>query len=257
MKIELMTMWYNESFLAPFFLRHYRFVDKIHIFLDADTDDGTLGKINEARAHHGGIHVHEFRFPDKMDDRIKAGQFNAFYKTIDADYVFLVDSDEFIFYPPGYLDANPYVVHFTKLWNVHRHHTDQDLNPDLPIREQRRHGVSDFEGWDVYTKPNIVKAKQDFHWDLGHHAGYLDGHWVEWNAQHEGFPPGVSRMAPLEGAHWSMADPAFVFDRRVKGRKDRQSKVNLEHGWAVQHHAITEEAIRASLKRHENDPQVL
>jgi hypothetical protein len=257
MKIELMSMWYNEEFLAPFFLSHYRFVDKIHIFLDADTNDRTRNEIDKASELYKNISVQEFTFPDKMDDIIKIVKLNEFYKTIDSDYVFLADADEFIFYPAGYLEANPQIIHFTKLWNVYRHHTEQDLNPERPIREQRRHGVSDFEGFDVYTKPNMVMAKQDFSWALGHHAGFLQGQAVDWYASHELFPPGVSRMDPLPGAHWAMADPAFAVERRMKGRKERQSQVNLQLGLTIQHHFITEEAIRTSMKLHENDPQVL
>ncbi len=40
-KISVISVWYNEEKLAPFFLEHYRFADAIHIAVDADTCDGT------------------------------------------------------------------------------------------------------------------------------------------------------------------------------------------------------------------------
>ena len=59
MKIVLITMWYNEEFLAPFFLNHYKWVDKIHILLDADTDDNT-----EAIATgYSNVLIEHFNFP--------------------------------------------------------------------------------------------------------------------------------------------------------------------------------------------------
>jgi hypothetical protein len=256
MKIELLSMWYNEAFLAPFFFKHYAFVDKIHLFLDTDTNDGTRKEIERAHSLYGNIEAYNFKFPDMMDDSIKICHFNDFYKTIKGGYVMLVDADEFIFYPPGYLDVHPNIIHFTKLWNVYRYHTDKDLDPNLPIAEQRRHGTSAFESQDIYTKPNIVQAGWNFLWTVGHHACWLMGKPVAWNEPHEKFPEGVSKEPPLTGAHWAMADPCFAIERRVKGRRDRQSKVNLEKGYTVQHHHVTEEVLKASLKYHANDPQV-
>lgn len=253
MRIELMTRWFNEEFLAPFFLRHYRFVDKIHLFLDADTNDNTREVI--ARENQGNVQVHEFKFPDKVNDIIARDHFNEFYKTMDCDYVMLVDADEFIFYPPRYLEEHPELVHFTKLWNVYRHVTDKDLDPNLSVREQRRHGVSDLEGWDIYTKVNIVKAGMDFWWEAGMHSGKLNGHMVDWTMPRTWLPPGVSHT-PLTGAHWPNADPCFTVKRRVN-RCLRQSNYNLTHGLSTQHHGVTEEKVRALLKEHENDPIVI
>ena len=34
MNIEVITAWYNEEILAPYFLKHYSFADRIHILLD-------------------------------------------------------------------------------------------------------------------------------------------------------------------------------------------------------------------------------
>jgi len=39
--IEVLTMWHNEAFLAPFFLKHYAFADSIRVIDDVDTSDNT------------------------------------------------------------------------------------------------------------------------------------------------------------------------------------------------------------------------
>jgi hypothetical protein len=257
MKIELLTMWYNEEFLAPFFLKHYRFVDKIHIFLDSDTNDKTRDVIEVERLSHNNIVVHDFKFPDMMNDIIKMNHLNEFYKTIEDGYVFIADADEFIFYEPGYLDNHEDSVHFTRLWNVYRHKDDKDLDVNLPVRLQRQHGTLKFDNWDIYTKPNIARAGLSFNWLVGHHCAYFNCWLVDYTRPEECKTNGVSWGTPIQGAHWSMADPSFAVERRLKGRRDRQSKYNLDNGLTVQHHGVTEESLLQSLKQHENDPKVL
>jgi hypothetical protein len=58
------------------------------------------------------------------------------------------------------------------------------------------------------------------------------------------------------GAHWVNADPCFCVERRMKNRRDRQSKFNLENKLTFQDHFITEESVLAECKAHENDPEV-
>ena len=68
----------------------------------------------------------------------------------------------------------------------------------------------------------------------------------------------VMKISPfsLLGAHWSMADPVFAVERRVKNRRARQSKNNLAKELTMQHHYVTEEIIMAEFKQHMYDPQV-
>jgi hypothetical protein len=268
MRIDLISMWHNEEFLAPFFFNHYRFVDRIHIVMGSDTTDNTRLRIDEANKKHKNIQIHEFEFPgQKMDDLIKAEKLNSMYREMDGNYVFIVDSDEFIFYPEGYLDSHPDIIHFVKFWTVYRHHTEGDLNPDIPIRLQRRHGVSNYVGYDLYTKPSIIKAGQNFVLKPGNHSGYLNGEHVFWKKDKRAFPlfwkkrkrdfpPGVSRGEPLTGSHWGMADLSFAIQRYIVGRKNRQSDVNIKNKLAIQYQTFTEEYIRKLMKEHENDPQV-
>jgi hypothetical protein len=258
MKISVMTMWYNEEFLAPFFLRHYQYADTIHILYDMDTNDRTMEKIEQSRHLCKDIRIHEFRFPDMMDDCIKIEHFNQLYKTIDEGYVFLVDADEFIFYPPGYLEEHREAIHFTKLWNVFRHPTEKDLDPNLPIREQRQYGRSAFEGLQVFTKPNIVKSNQNIYWRPGHHDICINGEIINWKrARSRARRRNNISGYLLEGAHWAMADPCFSIKRRVEDRRDRQSQVNLSLRLTRHQHNITEESLRESFREHENDTLVL
>ena len=255
MTIELITMWYNEEFLAPFFLNHYSFVDRIHIFLDSDTDDGTRNIVDKYK----NVSIHDLTFPDKFDDIIKQQVTNDLYTKLDCDWVFGVDADEFIFLPDNYLEEHTDSVYFTHLWNVFRHHTERDLDSTRPVREQRRHGTNELDDGshrDAYIKMNIVKAKEDWKWSLGFHGGSLNGsEWTYYTSP--SYPAGITHLPPVPGAHWANADVSYAIERRVKNRRERMSQVNLSHGWCIQNFHITEAAIRERLKRHENDPRVL
>jgi len=249
--IEMITMWYNEEFLAPYFLNHYNDIDRIHIFVDSDTNDKTRDIISG----YGNVLIHDFTFPDMMDDIIKIDLLNNFYHTLDGDYVALVDADEFIFDLRDHLRKHNEMLHYTKFWNVYRHSSDSDLNPLLPIKEQRRHGVSDFEGFNIYTKPNIVRSKiEDFRWTVGHHNASLQSR--DMNFCHLNKNLDIADASILTGAHWAMADLKYVIDRRLKGRKERQSKENIRRKLTVQHHNITEQYLIEQCQKHLNDPIV-
>ena len=53
-----------------------------------------------------------------------------------------------------------------------------------------------------------------------------------------------------------MADPDFAVERRVKNRRERQSKNNLEKQMTVQHHHVTVKSIMEEFAAHADDPQV-
>jgi glycosyltransferase involved in cell wall biosynthesis len=67
MKLSVLTTWYNEEELAPFFFKHYKdLVDEIVVIIDADTNDNT----KEICKREGAI-IKEFKFPDGPDDILK------------------------------------------------------------------------------------------------------------------------------------------------------------------------------------------
>lgn len=241
MTVELMTLGFNEEFLAPFFFNHYKWVDKIHFFCDTDTTDNT----RQIAEQYPNVVIHDFTFPDGMDDIIKTEHFNQFYKTLSSDWVMLVDMDEFVFideWDELTLETTRENVIFCLLYNVYRHTTEADLTINKPIKEQRRHGYLDL----MYRKPVLFRSGMNIRIDLGNHRIAMDG--GEWLVPDE-YPR-------LDGAHWAMADPCFVFDRRIKNRRLRQSQSNLDKGLTAHHHQVTEESIWAELKAHENDPRV-
>jgi hypothetical protein len=245
---------YNEEFLLPFFLKHYDWVDKINVIYDQDSTDQTL-KILKSNPK---INIIPFKFPDMMDDVLKTQKVNQEYSKIhDCCRVLVVDADEFIFTDKIMLKKINYPVVYVKLFNVFRHKSEGDLDINKPIKDQRRHGFYE----DVYHKPIIAKSGLDLLWGLGNH------NITRTPRSPKNLPIKIKQIVTgqreakafdcgIIGAHWSNADPVFCIDRRVRGRRDRQSKSNLEHGYTYQHHHITEESVLAECKQHENDPLV-
>lgn len=266
MNIQLITMWYNEEFLAPFFLNHYSWVDTIHIILDADTDDTT----ESIALQYSNVQIHRFRFPDMLDDIIKSSVISQQYMSIrDADYVIVVDSDEFIF--PFDLSTTvrdhvrqiPKDIYFVNLWQIYKHESELPLDPSVPVYLQRRHGDPNIEQADNigYLKPIVVRGGLDLFWGIGNHYVVCQGLKLEWKARHRineiQQTVAVSKDDMLQGAHWRLVDLDESIKRRIRNRRDRLSSVNLDRGLGAQYHGVTEAEVVAEYERHKHDPIVL
>ncbi|MDR3579541.1 MAG: glycosyltransferase family 2 protein [Oryzomonas sp.] len=266
MIIELITMWYNEEFMAPFFLSHYSWVDKIHIILDSDTNDNT----EFIARQYPNVVIEYFQFTDMMDDVIKANEFNKKYRTItNADYVILVDSDEFIFCNPleksvrSHIEETQKDIYFANLWQIYKHKDDAPLDPKLPVPLQRRHGDPDMDDPTniLYVKPAIVKAGKDICWGLGNHELLYEKSLIKWhNRDVENMKAkniSVDENEILYGAHWKLVDLDATIKRRIIDRKQRQSKFNLTAGLTFQYHHVTEDMIIKEYKDNLDRPIVI
>lgn len=246
MKIVVITVLYNEEFLLPFFLRHYQWVDEIHVLLDSDTNDRTL----DICQTDPKVRVRVFTFPDMMDAIIKQGHIHELFYSLDCDWVIVADCDEFIFPipyedPRGAFDRLNGNVATAHMWPVYRHRTDPDLNPDLPPMWQRRNGDPDMtKGFNyAYIKPCIAKPETKIEWGLGCH---------DYHPKEDLVPSDYM----FYGAHWKMADPELAIIRRVANGRDRQSKSNLSAGYQISDHDIDEQQIKDECKLHLNDPRL-
>jgi glycosyltransferase involved in cell wall biosynthesis len=247
LRIAVVTAWHNEAMLAPFFLSHYAYADKIHIIVGDDTTDNSL----EICAKHKNVGIEMYTFPGGLlDDILKAKKMSEAVARQRADWVYCVDADEFIFpeggeNPREVLGRQTGNVMYAKMWNVYRHRTDSDLDPSLPAVPQRRHGNPSFDTPGAYKtqyiKPIIVRPEYGFDWYPGNHM--LRYH------------PKMDVCAEsFAGAHWQMADERIAVARRIKGMKERLSETNLKYGMGDQSFDLTEEKIHDECERHLDDP---
>ena len=248
-RIEVITIWYNEQFLAPFFLTHYSFADRINILLDADTSDNTARII----ARYPNASVQTFRFGSRYDNQLKMDLLNRTYHSMHCDWVICADADEFVFTLPKiewlrkFLEmASDYNVVNASMWNVFRHKHDANLNMSVkPIVMQRRHGDPDVSNPlnAAYVKPLICRP--------GAHGGWGVG-------QHSYVQTANTKLCGvcINGVHWANADPLFCVERRIKNRRDRYSQRDIDIGHGFHNRNITEEDVLKLCKDHENDPQL-
>lgn len=253
--LKIISMWYNEEILAPFFLNHYlEFADKIYLIIDADTNDSTISIIEKYQENFPNkIEYEIFKFPDMMDDDIKVNKLNetAYLNSNKYDWICIVDADEFIFnnIKETIQKLNNENVIYINFYQVYRNIIEKDLNSNIfPIIEQRRYGLNKFKVNGVYVETLYRKPivfKPEFHFLLtpgNHHL-----------LPNDKIKPYIKL---INGSHWMMADIDLAIQRRVYGRKNRQSKNNYEKGHTVQHWNITEEEIIKECKEHENDEKI-
>lgn len=252
------STWYNEEKLAHFFLRHYLYADRVIINLDADTNDGTLDIINQ----YHNARYRKFSFPEHgVDEDYKAALANDTYKTYGSNYdwVINVDADEFVMPPAG---EHPYSflqrqamceVVSADMFQAYRHETESELDYNrADIIGQRRHGTREFiiNGEDrgsLYNKPIIVRSGMQLIWGPGNHSlEIINSRYVD-----------AMSKESFTGSHWAMADESIAIDRRVYGRKNRQSDNNLKKQYNVHQYNVTEESIREECRAHSRDPIML
>lgn len=247
MSIEIITVWYNEQFLAPFFLNHYSWADRIVVLLDSDSTDES----HNIAMDFDNTTIVPIKFPDGINEKLKVGFINEAYADIKSDFVIVADADEFVFCSPQDFDNVQWQAARVKLGMVYRHVSELDLDPNKPIREQRRHGI---ESW-PYKKPMIARTGLNLKWLVGNHQISVDGVRQPYygSREHETIP---FRPEPFDGAHWANADPCFAIERRMTN-KMRQSMVNLKKKYSLHNHEVTRELLAAEMKKHENDWEIL
>lgn len=219
MTIELITCFFREEFLMPLFKLHYHWVDRMNI-ITTERSDG------------------------KFDDEDKMNWINDAVAASKADWVVVVDMDEFIY--PRPFGSNPRVVlqqelefetnviysHMTRMW---RHHTDSDIDQSKPPVPQRIHGIPD------HVKPAVMRPS-GVRLGAGNHDVRIEA--------------GAMLGNPWAGAHWANADPCFWIERETRDRGPRLSERNIQRGHGT-HTRRSRDQILAECKDHENDPVII
>jgi hypothetical protein len=220
MKIEIITTYYREEFLAPLFFLHYEtWADRITVLTE--------------------------RFPDnKTDDVLKMDLINGAVSRSVADWVVVVDFDEFVYPMPIGRDPRKTLeeekgdIIQCKMLRVWRHNTDGDINLSQPPLPQRRHG----NGVHDHTKPCIFRPK-GVSTGIGCHNVTVPGHYgwgQEWQA-----------------VHWANADPIFGIQRTRRDRLNRMSQRNLSNGWGFLPQWMEGNHLENLYNSHRNDPLII
>ena len=210
MRIEIVSVWYNEEAFAPFFFTHYNYVDKIHIFLDADTTDNTV----EICKQYANVEMNSIVYPGHMfDEGLVHKTINSFAPKIKSDWVYVLDPDEFIFpkneeSARAVLERQTANLLYAQMWQSWRHATEADLDPLNPSVYQRRYGTPYHKRRERhYNKPIIVRPEIGLRWKLGQHKYHFK----------ENIRVSEEKFV---GSHWKFADIDVAIQKRME-RCDR------------------------------------
>lgn len=250
-------MWFNEAAIAPYFLRHYSFADRIHILVDVDTTDAT----RELCDATPGVTWSSHAFPDMLDDEIKAASLTRTVTELagEYDWIVVVDADELVFARSGIHNLRAVLVQqspdvdvlWVPMWQVYRHaKSEKPLDPDgdEPVL-QRRHG----EACVHHVKAAIVRPEAGVILGPGCHSYAQRGHALGSGVK---YVPAVSAVwadSPIIGAHWPMVDEEMAVDRYLRCRRERLSKANLQRRHGVHYLSMTEASVREECRAHAND----
>jgi len=252
MNLSVVSAWYNEELIAPFFLNHYirdMKADKVIIVLDQDTNDNTI----EILSMYKEVEVVDFKYPDGFDDQIKTRKLSEMYRTIVDGWCIVVDSDEFVFsldrdFKNDYLikiDQAGYTLVRCNLINPYRNILESDLDPDIEIIPQRRYGTlrSIWGSETDYIKPIVAKAGYNFEWGIGQH--YINTN-----------PDIIEDPQYVEGVHWQYADPSIVLQRHTRNRIGRNGPANKALNLSFHFETYTEDNVLAECEKHLHDERI-
>lgn len=231
MRVEVITTYFREEFLAPLFFLHYSWVDNIHVITQA--------------------------FPDgKFNDHLKRDLINAVIAESKADWVICVDFDEFVFPYPYGTDLREALANEqgdkiqVPMWRVWRHRTDSDIDRMKPPVPQRLHGIPNLE----HTKPCIFKPYA--FGEIGPDGFYGQEVKIGIGCHDASFPKSYQWGKPWTAVHWANADPCFGIDRSRRDRQERICQRQLNENLGVIPEWLQPGFLERKYKDHENDPLI-
>lgn len=214
-----MTAWafthaYNEAILIPYWVRHYRtFCDRVIVYLDNDTDDGT-GEI----AQREGAEVRPF-VGGFLDDQafVDFAQEHYVEARGQAEWVAWTDVDEIIYHPNLVARLAELRASGVTLPNVDGFSmvSDQPPSGQGQIYDEIRRGFPDQN----YAKVCIFDPNLDVLWSTGKHTA-----WVPGSRSDDG-------TDPLKLLHYRWLGPAWHEARNARNYA-RMNAINLakRHG---------------------------
>ena len=148
MEIEVYIMARNEAKMIPYLVRHYSQFAKL-IFLEGNSSDNTIDL-----AISFGATVYHYDMPDELDDQKHIEIKNTCWKDSKADWVMIIDADEFIYHPDLIK-----ILSETKATIIQPsfHNMFSDKFPSTPgqIYDEVKMGTEDGGIW--HSKPIIFK----------------------------------------------------------------------------------------------------
>lgn len=207
--IEVYCLCNNEEQLMPYFMRHYSRFGKV-ILLESCSTDRTI----EIASALGAV-IWKYDVPDEINDEWITKLKNNCWKNSLADWVMIVDADEFIYH--------------SKLTEVLRYSNATIIRPKFYNMYSRRFPTTQgqiyeevnlgIEQTSPQPKMNIFRPRIK---DINYYPGC-----------HEAFPDEKLKIDNDSGImtlHMRNLGKAFIRKRNLR-HSQRRSQVNKDHGW--------------------------
>jgi len=207
MKIEVYAVCYNEERLLPYFLRHYSQFADVCVYDNYSTDKSA--QIIQS----AGAKVIEFDSDGEFREDILVDIRNNCWKDSKADWVIIVDIDEFVYHKnlPQALENISGTVIMPRMFNMY-----SDVFPltEGQIYEEVVMGTDTTSKMNLF-RPLEIKA---MNYDAGCHNAKPEGNFV------------LNINSDIIALHFRYLSPEYVIWRNYTTNL-RQSSVNRKNGW--------------------------
>ena len=207
MKIETFTICYNEAKMLPYFLRHYTQYGSVTVFDNESTDDS----VNVAKSW--GANVFSFNSDKKYREDILTHLRNACWKESKADWIIIVDVDEFIYHRnlPLTLSRSYGTVIMPRMFEMI---SDEFPTTDGQIYEEVNMGV------ELRGKMCIFKPKDiiNMNYEPGNHFARPEGNFQ------------IDVKTEIVSLHYKFLSLEYVI-KRYDELYSRQSNENETNNW--------------------------
>lgn len=244
--VEIHIVTFNEELILPYTLRHYRtFASKIIVH-----DGGSTDRTVEIAKATGAV-VIPWDTAGKINDTLLRQLKENCWKNTTADWVGVVDADEFLYFPCGAEAAlNAYEKVALAVVKPHGYEMVSETLPtgDGQIYDEIKMGADD-NRW--YAKPCFFSAKRvsEIHFSAGAHECSV----VVNGTLRMGNPTRFSEPA-AHLLHYHHIGSVERIGAKYDGNKARFSEENKKHGWGwhgdgLKHAQDKRNAIMAKIKK--------
>jgi len=236
MKIEAYILAHNEEKLMPYIMRHYsQFADVI--ILENNSTDKTVDI-----AHEMGAVVWKYNIPDSMDAQLQTTIKNECWYDSKADWVMIVDADEFIYHPDiiNVLANSKATIIQPKMYNMF---TDKfpttkgqiydEVNMGMDYRPQYFNYISNHTETPVNNKINIFKPSEIalINYYVGCHKAHPDGNVI------------IDEDSGIKTLHMKYLGKKYVIERHNRFLR-RRSANNIFSGAGLHYNWSDEDTIK-------------
>jgi hypothetical protein len=205
------TLAFNEEVMIRYWARHYRtFCERLIVYVDTDTDDGTI-----LIAEEEGAETRPYVSGGRLDDMAFIRFAEEQYKEArgKAEWFVWVDADEILYHPhlAGRLDTlrsqgvnAPPVTGYTMV-------ADAPPTGDGQIYDELRMGFPA----EAYSKPCLFDPELDIIWEPGKHTAHLSGGLVRATAAPDELN-GTATTDPLKLLHYRYLGEQWMLERNAR-----------------------------------------